>query len=61
MKIYLACQDIDLGYHVISAHSSEHEAKEAVKVLNGNYHKLIGAEHPIEGCEEFFVEETELT
>lgn len=27
MKIWLVCRDVDLGYHVISAHSTEEACK----------------------------------
>lgn len=33
MKIWLVCQDVDLGYHVISAHSTEASCQLAFDLL----------------------------
>lgn len=33
MKVWLVCRDVDLGYHVISAHATEEACQKAFDVL----------------------------
>lgn len=33
MKVWLVCQNIDLGYHVISVHSTEESCQKAFDIL----------------------------
>lgn len=36
-KIYLVCENVDLGYHVIEAYLNEERANEVVSALNKKY------------------------
>lgn len=37
-NIWLVCEEVDLGYHVLEAYSNEKKAKDALDKLNKNHH-----------------------
>jgi len=54
MEIYLICEEVDLGYHVLEAHTDFDLANERIDILNAAYEaesrqKLIA--HPFYYCE----------
>jgi hypothetical protein len=72
-KIYLVCENVDLGYHVVKAFKEESAAINHAKYLDEQYRKdkivaLIKSGYYKESAEsyveymreEFYVEETEL-
>ncbi len=37
MKVFLICQEVDLGYHVVAVHSNRDKAQQVCDYMNENY------------------------